>query len=70
MENIMLKSYLKVMKALADGNRAKIIKMLQVREMCVCELRAALDLAQPRCRSTCGYWRRQAWWNAARTAPG
>lgn len=43
----MLKSYLKVMKALADGNRVKIIKMLQVREMCVCELRAALNLAQP-----------------------
>lgn len=43
----MLKTYLKVMKALADGNRVRIIKMLQVREMCVCELRAALDLAQP-----------------------
>lgn len=43
----MLKTYLKVMKALADGNRVKIIKMLQVRELCVCELRAALELAQP-----------------------
>ena len=43
----MLKTYLKVMKALADGNRVRIIKMLQVREMCVCELRAALGLAQP-----------------------
>lgn len=43
----MLKPYLKVMKALADGNRVKIIKMLQVRELCVCELRAALGLAQP-----------------------
>ena len=43
----MLKNYLKVMKALADGNRVKIIKMLQVRELCVCELRAALNLAQP-----------------------
>lgn len=43
----MLKMYLKVMKALADGNRTRIIKMLQVREMCVCELRTALDLAQP-----------------------
>lgn len=46
-ENSMLKTYLKVMKALADGNRVKIIKMLQVRELCVCELRAALGLAQP-----------------------
>jgi ArsR family transcriptional regulator len=43
----MLKTYLKVMKALADGNRVRIIKMLQVRELCVCELRAALGLAQP-----------------------
>ena len=43
----MLKTYLKVMKALADGTRVKIIKMLQVREMCVCELRAVLNLAQP-----------------------
>ena len=43
----MLKIYLKVMKALADGNRVKIVKMLQVREMCVCELQAALGLAQP-----------------------
>lgn len=43
----MLKTYIKVMKALADGNRARIIKMLQTREMCVCELRTALNLAQP-----------------------
>lgn len=43
----MLKIYLKVMKALADGNRVKILKMLQERELCVCELRAALGLAQP-----------------------
>lgn len=43
----MLKTYLKVMKALSDRNRVKIIKMLQRREMCVCELQAALQLAQP-----------------------
>lgn len=43
----MLKIYLKVMKALSDRNRVKIIKMLQRREMCVCEMRAALGLAQP-----------------------
>lgn len=43
----MLKTYLKVMKALSDPNRVKIIKMLQSREMCVCEMRAALELAQP-----------------------
>ena len=43
----MLRPYLKIMKALADGNRTKIIKMLQRREMCVCELQAVLGLAQP-----------------------
>jgi len=43
----MLKIYLKVMKALSDRTRVKIIKMLQARELCVCELQAALELAQP-----------------------
>jgi ArsR family transcriptional regulator len=43
----MLKEYLKVMKALSDGNRTKIIKMLAIKEMCVCELQAALKVAQP-----------------------
>ena len=43
----MLKTYLKVMKGLADRNRVAIIKMLQKREMCVCELQAVLGLAQP-----------------------
>ncbi|MDD5758846.1 MAG: metalloregulator ArsR/SmtB family transcription factor [Desulfobulbaceae bacterium] len=43
----MLKIYLKVMKALSDQGRVKIIKMLQAREMCVCELQAALELSQP-----------------------
>lgn len=35
------------MKALSDPNRVKIIKMLEKRELCVCELTAALGLAQP-----------------------
>ena len=43
----MLKEYIKVMKALADGNRTKIIKMLAEKEMCVCEMQAALKMAQP-----------------------
>jgi len=38
---------IRVMKALSDPNRVKLIKMLQQREMCVCELQAALRLAQP-----------------------
>ena len=42
-----MKSFLKVMKALSDSSRVKILKMLQRRSMCVCELREALGIAQP-----------------------
>ena len=42
-----MKPFLKVMKALSDPNRVKIIKMLQQRFLCVCEMRAALNIAQP-----------------------
>lgn len=42
-----MKIFIKVMKALSDPNRVKILKMLQHKYMCVCELRAALQLAQP-----------------------
>ena len=42
-----MKPFLKVMKALSDTNRVKIIKMLQQRVLCVCEMRAALNIAQP-----------------------
>jgi ArsR family transcriptional regulator len=42
-----MKEFVRVMKALSDPNRVKILKMLQHREMCVCELQAALELAQP-----------------------
>lgn len=39
--------FLKVMKALSDPNRVKIIKMLQQKMMCVCEMQAALKITQP-----------------------
>lgn len=39
--------FIRVMKALSDPNRIKVIKLLQHRVMCVCELQAALDIAQP-----------------------
>lgn len=42
-----MKEYLKVMKALSDGNRTKILKMLAIKEMCVCEMKEALKMAQP-----------------------
>ena len=42
-----MKPFIRVMKALSDPNRVKIIKMLEQKELCVCELTAALGLAQP-----------------------
>jgi ArsR family transcriptional regulator len=42
-----MKDFLKVMKACSDPNRVKIVKMLALKEMCVCELTSALNLAQP-----------------------
>lgn len=44
---VIMKSFVKVMKALSDPNRVKIIKLLQIKYMCVCELQGALSLAQP-----------------------
>lgn len=42
-----MKEFVKVMKALSDPNRVKIIKMLQHKSMCVCEMQSALGIAQP-----------------------
>ncbi len=42
-----MKEFIRVMKALSDPNRVKIVKMLQYKELCVCELRALLKIAQP-----------------------
>ena len=42
-----MKEFIRVMKALSDPSRVKILKMLQNRVMCVCEIKEALELAQP-----------------------
>ncbi len=42
-----MKTFIKVMKALSDPNRVKLLKLLQQRNLCVCELQAAIGLAQP-----------------------
>lgn len=34
------------MKAMSDPNRVRIVKLLQRKELCVCELRELLNLAQ------------------------
>jgi len=41
-----MRDFLKVTKALSDKTRVRIFKMLQQKEMCVCEVRAALGIAQ------------------------
>jgi ArsR family transcriptional regulator len=42
-----MKELVKVMKALSDPNRVKVLKMLQKGEMCVCKIQDALGIAQP-----------------------
>ena len=42
-----MKPFIRVMKALSDPNRIRILKLLQQKMLCVCEIRAALDVAQP-----------------------
>ncbi|MBU2498082.1 MAG: metalloregulator ArsR/SmtB family transcription factor [Proteobacteria bacterium] len=42
-----MKAFMRVMKALSDPNRIKIVKMLQHKTMCVCEMREALQISQP-----------------------
>lgn len=41
-----MKEFIKVMKALSDPNRVRIVKLLQLKELCVCELQELLGLAQ------------------------
>ncbi len=41
-----MREFIKVMKALSDPNRVKMLKMLQRRVLCVCEMQTALGLAQ------------------------
>jgi len=41
-----MKEFVKIMKAVSDPVRVKILKMLQLKEMCVCEIQAALETSQ------------------------
>jgi len=42
-----MKELEKLLKALADKNRLRIIKLLEARKMCVCELAFVLGITQP-----------------------
>jgi ArsR family transcriptional regulator len=43
----MMRELILVLKAVADKNRMRILKMLEKKNMCVCELAAILDIKQP-----------------------
>ena len=42
-----MKNLLRVTKALADTNRVRVVKLLEDRALCVCEIQQVLGLAQP-----------------------
>lgn len=39
--------FLRILKAVSNRNRLRIIKMLQVKPLCVCEIREVLGVSQP-----------------------
>jgi ArsR family transcriptional regulator len=43
-----MKKIANIFKALSDDTRLRVIKLLQDRELCVCELMQVLDMSQPR----------------------
>jgi len=42
-----MRALVNVMKALSDPGRVKVLKMLEARELCACEIIGLLGLAQP-----------------------
>lgn len=42
-----MEKLIKVMKAMSDPGRVKILKLLEHKKLCVCELQTLLGLAQP-----------------------
>ena len=42
-----MRELIQVLKAVSDKNRIRIIKMLEKKQMCVCELAAVLEITQP-----------------------
>ncbi len=43
-----MKTATNIFKALSDETRLRVIKLLEERELCVCELMQVLDMSQPR----------------------
>ena len=42
-----MRDFVKVMRALSDPNRIRIVTLLQEKELCVCELTGLFSLSQP-----------------------
>jgi ArsR family transcriptional regulator, arsenate/arsenite/antimonite-responsive transcriptional repressor len=77
-DGVFMEMFLKVMKAMSDANRVKILKMLQHKSLCVCELQASLGVAQPTVSkhlrilvdSGLAQWSREGKWIVYRLADG
>jgi ArsR family transcriptional regulator len=41
-----MKQFIRVMKALSDPNRVRVVKLLENKQLCVCELQDLIGLAQ------------------------
>ena len=49
-----MQDFIKVMKALSDETRLRILKVLVEKECCVCEVMQALDISQSRASRNLG----------------
>lgn len=47
MESLLLEDLDKIVKASADANRMRILRMLKNKKMCVCEIAFVLNISQP-----------------------
>ena len=52
-----MRELVKIFKALSDETRIRLLKLLQQRELCVCELMQALDMTQSRVSRNLGILR-------------
>ena len=42
-----MKTFVRITKALSDPSRVRVLKLLEDRSLCVCEIQSVLGLAQP-----------------------
>ena len=49
-----MRDLIKIFKALSDGTRLRMLKLLQQRELCVCEIMQAMKISQTRASRNLG----------------